>query len=291
MTTSSARTASQPPRAPGTRVAGVPRLLGRRPLGDDQRSGRRLRWQLVPFLALAYGLSWWPSLARIANPDAAPVLPIGPSIAAILVLGWVSGWPAVRSLLRSAVDARVGRWWWTAVVPAAVAAVTAILAVLFGADAPSGSDIAMAAVNALVTLPIILVLNGPLGEELGWRGYVLPMFLRRHSPVTATFMLIPLWIGFHLPLILISPDRFGFLWALTVVGMAFTMTWLHLGSGGSVLLAIVFHAVVNTSMPAALQLFSGADRQLAIRIIATLWLVVGAAIAAGPLRRAGRRPH
>jgi hypothetical protein len=230
-------------------------------------------------------------LARIANPDAAPVLPIGPSIAAILVLGWVSGWPAVRSLLRSAVNARVGRWWWTAVVPAAVAAVTAILAVLFGADAPSGPDIAMAAANALVTLPIILVLNGPLGEELGWRGYVLPMFLRRHSPVTATFMLIPLWIGFHLPLILISPDQFGFLWAATVVGMAFTMTWMHLGSGGSVLLAIVFHAVVNTSMPAALQLFSGEDRQLAIRIIATLWLVVGAAIAAGPLREAGRRPR
>ena len=119
MTTTSARTADQPPRAPGTRVVGVPRLLGRRPLGDDEWSGRRLRWQLVSFLALAYGLSWWPSLARINNPDAAPVLPIGPSIAAILVLGWVSGRPAVRSLLRSAVNARIGRWWWTAVVPAA----------------------------------------------------------------------------------------------------------------------------------------------------------------------------
>jgi hypothetical protein len=67
------------------------------------------------------------------------------------------------------------------------------------------------------------------------------------------------------------------------------MTWLNVGSGGSVLLAIVFHAVVNTSMSAAVQLFSGADRLLAIRITAVLWLVIAVAIATGPLRRAGRR--
>ncbi len=289
MTTSSARTAAQQPQERESRDPGVPWLIRHRPFRDGRPPGRLFRWQLVLFLALAYGLSWWPSFGRLANPDAAPVIPIGPSIAAILVIAWLYGRPAVRALLRSAVNVRIGRWWWTAAIPAGVAAATAILALLFGAEAPAGSDLAMAVANAVATLPIILVLNGPLGEELGWRGYVLPLFLRRHSPITATLMLIPLWIAFHLPLILTSPDRFGVPWALTIVGMAFTMTWLHLGSGGSLLLAIVFHAVVNTSMPAALHLFGEADRPLFIRITAVLWLVVGVAVAAGPLRRAGGR--
>lgn len=262
-------------------------LVDPHPMDDAPPRSRRLRWQLVLFLALAYALSWWPAFGLLTNPDAAPMIPIGPSVAALVVVAGVYGRPAVRALLRATVKARIGRWWWTAAIPFAVAAATATLTVFAGGAAPSGADVAMAATTALVTLPLVLVLNGPLGEELGWRGYVLPLFLRRHSPIMATLLLIPLWIAFHLPLILTSPEKFGLLWAGTVVGMAFTMTWLHLGSGGSVLLAVVFHAVVNTSTPAAIRLFSEGDQLLAVRATAALWLLTGAAIAVGPLRRAG----
>jgi uncharacterized protein len=59
----------------------------------------RSRHQLLLFIVLAYGLSWWPVLSRLANPESAPVLPVGPSIAALLVVGWVYGRPARRALL------------------------------------------------------------------------------------------------------------------------------------------------------------------------------------------------
>jgi hypothetical protein len=85
-----------------------------------------------------------------------------------------------------------------------------------------------------------------------------------------------------------SPDRFGIPWMLMIVGLAFTMTWLHLGSGGSVLLAIVFHAVVNVSAPAVVQLFGQGDRPVAIHMMAALWLLAGMAVVAGQLRRTGR---
>jgi membrane protease YdiL (CAAX protease family) len=248
------------------------------------RHGRLVRRQVVVFVVLAYGLSWWPLLGRLANPEAAPVIPIGPSIAALLVVGWVYGRTGVRALLRSATDPHIGRWWWTAAIPFAVSVAGALLAVLAGATRPTGADVAMAGV-ALTTLPLMLLVNGPLGEELGWRGYLLPRLLRRHAPITATLLLLPLWIGFHLPLIVTAPDRFGIWWALAVAGMAFTMTWLHLRTGGSVLLAIVFHAVANTSAPAAIQLFAEADRPLAWRLTAALWLTIGVVVAAGPLRR------
>ncbi len=264
-------------------------LVTRDAADGPSRSPRPGR-QLALFLTLAYGLSWWPSFGLLANPHAAPVIPIGPSIAALVVVGWFCGRPAVRVLFSATVKARIGRWWGAAALPFAVAAATATVTVLAGGAAPSGADIGTVATTALATLPFVLLLNGPLGEEIGWRGYVLPLFLRRHSPITATLLLIPLWIAFHLPLILTAPDRFGPLWACTVVGMAFTMTWLHLGSGGSVLLAIVFHAVVNTTTPAAIRLFSEDDQFLAVRVIAAIWLLTGAAVALGPLRRA-RRPR
>ncbi len=252
------------------------------------RQERRGRWQLVVFIALAYGLSWWPALLRLMNPESAPVIPVGPSIAAVIVVGWVYGRQGLRALLRSTVDWRIGRWWWGAAIPLAVAVSAAVLAVTAGAPVPQTADLAMAATAALITLPIVLVINGPLGEELGWRGYLLPYFLRRHSPITATALLIPIWVGFHLPLMITNPSRYGLWWALSLAGMAFTMTWLQVRSGGSVLLAIVFHTVANLATPAAIQLFDGADRSLVWQLSAVLWVLTGVAVAAGPLRHTAR---
>ena len=246
---------------------------------------RRDRWQLVVFVLLAYGLSWWPAALRLLNPDSAPVLPIGPSIAAMIVVGWVYGRRGWRALLRSAIDVRIGRWWWGAAIPLPVAAAAAGLTLLSGAVLPSDTDLVMALTGSLIALPIVLIIGGPLGEELGWRGYLLPHFLRRHSPLTATVMLIPFWLAFHLPLVITDPGRYGPWWVLTVIGLAFTMTWLHLRSGGSVLLAIVFHTVANSASAVAIQLFAEADRPLAWQLSAALWTLTGIVIAAGPLRR------
>jgi membrane protease YdiL (CAAX protease family) len=88
-----------------------------------------------------------------------------------------------------------------------------------------------------------------------------------------------MWIAFHLPWILNKPDQYGVPWALAVLGMSLTMTWLWLRTGGSLAMAVVFHAVVNASIAAAIQLFPEADRPLAWGIAATLWLATGVATA------------
>jgi membrane protease YdiL (CAAX protease family) len=244
----------------------------------------RVRWQVPVFIAIAYAVAWLPALGRLDNPTAAMVLPIGPSVAALVVVGWVHRWAGLRALLRSTVDVRIGRWWWGAAIPVPVAAAVAVLTVLTGAVAPTGADIA-SALASFAVLPLTMIVAGPLGEELGWRGYLLPHLLRRHTPIVATLLLLPLWWGFHLPLMLTMPDRYGLWWILTLGGFAFTMTWLHLRSNGSVLLAIVFHAVANTATGAAIQLFAMPDRAGAARAAAILWLLVGGVITAVALRR------
>jgi uncharacterized protein len=140
---------------------------------------------------------------------------------------------------------------------------------VFGGSVPDAGAVGSAAAVALIGLPLILVVAGPLGEELGWRGYVLPALLRRFRPVTATLILAPMWIVFHLPWIINRPDRFGPAWALALLGMVFTMTWLHLRTG-SLALAITFHAVVNSVTPAVLQLFPEPERAAVWTIAAGL---------------------
>lgn len=48
------------------------------------------------------------------------------------------------------------------------------------------------------------LLSGPLGEELGWRGFLLPHLRRRHSFIKATTITGLLWCFWHTPLWLVS---------------------------------------------------------------------------------------
>jgi membrane protease YdiL (CAAX protease family) len=139
-------------------------------------------------------------------------------------------------------------------------------------------------------LPLTAIVSGPLGEELGWRGFLLPHLLQRYSAIAATALLVPMWLAFHLPLSIVNPDRYGPLWALNVTGIAITMTWLHLRTAGSVLLAVVFHAVANTSTGAAVMLFPEDERPVPWAIATGMWLLVAAAVVWGPLRHAAAEP-
>ncbi|MFP4078645.1 MAG: CPBP family intramembrane glutamic endopeptidase [Candidatus Izemoplasmataceae bacterium] len=51
----------------------------------------------------------------------------------------------------------------------------------------------------------ILFLGGPLGEEIGWRGYALPGLLRKYNPFVASLILGLVWTFWHVPAFFI-PD-------------------------------------------------------------------------------------
>jgi membrane protease YdiL (CAAX protease family) len=248
-------------------------------------------WRAVAaFLALAYGLSWWPALSRLGNPDAAVVIPIGPSIAGLIVVGWTAGRAGRRRLLASTVDHQpVAGAWWALLLPPVIGAAAVALHLGSGGTRPTAGDLGSSALM-FVVLPLTAIVGGPLGEELGWRGFLLPHLLRRRSATTATLLLLPMWLLFHLPLTLAHPGRYGLLWAANVTGIAFAMTWLHLRTAGSVGFAVAFHAVANTSTGAAVLLFPEDERTAAWAIVAGLWLAVAALAVLGPLRRADGGP-
>jgi hypothetical protein len=55
-------------------------------------------------------------------------------------------------------------------------------------------------IGSVFSVFVITLTAGPLGEELGWRGYALGEFQKRYSPLGAALILGLLWGFWHLPL-------------------------------------------------------------------------------------------
>jgi membrane protease YdiL (CAAX protease family) len=105
------------------------------------------------------------------------------------------------------------------------------------------------------------LLDGPLGEELGWRGYLLPTLLRQVRPVVASVIVGAVWWLWHLPLYAadgrtLSPGFLG-TYLVQLIAAATIYTWFFLRSRGSVLLAILLHQASNYSQFLASRLFPG----------------------------------
>jgi membrane protease YdiL (CAAX protease family) len=99
----------------------------------------------------------------------------------------------------------------------------------------------------------IFVDRGPLGEELGWRGFALPRLLQYHNPLVSTIILSILWGLFHVPAFLSAGTTQSTVnvvwWSLALIAVNFIMSWLYINGGGNWILAgILPHYLFNTSV-------------------------------------------
>jgi len=124
-----------------------------------------------------------------------PLFP-GPLLAALVVIPITQGWAGLRELGLRMIRWRV-RWYWYAVavgIPLTAAVVAVALIVALGAPAPSLATLPpLTAVLMVFAIRLINPLDGPMGEEPGWRGVALPGLQGSgRSPLLATFILAPL---------------------------------------------------------------------------------------------------
>jgi uncharacterized protein len=92
------------------------------------------------------------------------------------------------------------------------------------------------------------------GEEIGWRGFALTHLQSRWNALTSRLMLGGMWALFHLPIFFVhghsvlgsqnSMNPLDFL--IYVAAGAILMTWLFNNTQGSLLIANLYHAAVNT---------------------------------------------
>ncbi len=97
-------------------------------------------------------------------------------------------------------------------------------------------------------------IQGPLPEELGWRGYALDQLQARWSALVSSLILGAIWALWHLPLFFIK-DLYYFdhgFWSLEfwmfmvgVIPTAVIYTWIFNNTNRSTLGAILFHFMSN----------------------------------------------
>ena len=95
-----------------------------------------------------------------------------------------------------------------------------------------------------------LLLGGSLGEEIGWRGFLLPELLKRMSPLAASLVLGVVWGLWHLPIDLYASFGVQGLGAILmrviyVLPLSVLFTWFYLKSKGSLLIALLLHTSLN----------------------------------------------
>lgn len=212
---------------------------------------------LLCFFLLAYGIAWalWSPL--ILSRSGVGLLPFDvglwltlPGSYAPLLAALAVQWLGFRNV-------RIVRWvpsWKGLAVGLGAGALTVALAfvVLPGLWLNQGGP-SLLEWSALGLYPQgtlrALWMAGPVGEEPGWRGFALPRLQERFGPVRATLLLGLLWALWHLPLFLVPRWGGSPLWVycLLVTGLAFVMSLGFDLSGGSVLVAMVLHAMFNAS--------------------------------------------
>jgi hypothetical protein len=232
------------------------------------------RHPLTTFFVLTYAIGWgcipfWTFQAG------------SPLIAALVVISLAQGVAGLKELGLRMIRWRV-RWYWYALaigMPLAVLGLTAGLNVALGASAPSlVSYGSFSTVLMIFAVRLVNPGDGALGEEPGWRGFVLPGLQGAgYSPLVSTLILGVFVTGWHVPLLFLEE---GALQPYIVVGfllgsftVTFWYTWLFNHTGGSVLMTLVSHAVQGTITIGGLWAV-GADFARANLITGLVWFAV-----------------
>jgi membrane protease YdiL (CAAX protease family) len=222
------------------------------------------RHPLITFFVLAYALSWILESPLVFLRDSVTdtqglILTIlasnVPSVLGIVLTATVFGRGALRKLLGRLLIWRVNPLWYLLLVlgPAALVAGVVPLNALMGGPALS---LGMPLLGIAVFLAFHIVPGSALGEEIGWRGYVLPRLQSRMSALSAALIIGPIWALWHLPLWLTGePGRTPTLYAgfvVSVIALSVILTWVYNSTGGSLLMVVLLHATYNLPITLAI---------------------------------------
>jgi len=213
---------------------------------------------LIPFFLLTFLITWGIGVLAIFLPaqfqalvgeltDTSPIYFLAiaaPTISATILTFALDGWTGLGSLYE-----RLVRWRfelkWYALVLLGIPAMGWIAARITGASPLKEAN----TTAEFLWLLFYILITGPLCEELGWRGFALPRLLNRFSPFTASLILGVIWGVWHLPAFFVGGMvQAGMslpLFLLNALLLSVFVTWVFQHTGGSVLITVLIHYMVN----------------------------------------------
>ena len=101
--------------------------------------------------------------------------------------------------------------------------------------------------NILFLLAAFVV--GAVGEEMGWQGYAYPALRRSHTVLGAALIIGVVWAIWHiLPFAQLGRGGRWIMWhSLSAVALRMIIVWFFEASRQRMLIAVVFHAMINLS--------------------------------------------
>lgn len=173
----------------------------------------------------------------------------GPGIAAMISLYYFYGSVGLQQLWRSVTKWRFPAWLYAFAFIGPLIASGIVVGIAYPLGLIRLSPDHVHVLRFVLLFPLMLVFDGPLGEELGWRGLLLPQLLKTMSPIGATIIVGVIWFVWHVPLYLADGRDFhAFPYFINVVATSFIFTWFYLKSGYSTFMAILLHATTNFSL-------------------------------------------
>lgn len=217
---------------------------------------------LISGIVLMFLLTWPIDLASskvlpIQLPFAVYILVgYGFVIASLVMTGLTSGTDGIYAILKRFLIWRVS-WKWYLVALLMLPGLYLLAVILNSALTQTSPDFSAvfaykifgpSANLPILVLPYFLFDALTNGEEIGWRGYVLPRLQSKHSVLASSLILGVIWWFWHLPKFLAPGNTSSFaIYLPEILPLAVLYTWLYNNTRGSLLLATLFHASGNAA--------------------------------------------
>ena len=217
---------------------------------------------VVAHFALSCAISWgviWafdPDLggdtwATLASDPTQLAVKFGPSLAGLMMMALFPVAGGFSVLFQRLFDLhKRPRALLAALALALIAAVAPALIYIVQFDSTVAiPPLSVAALSAALSwIALRTLLGGGLGEEVGWRGYSLPLLLERIGPRTASLGVGVLWTLWHAPAFFQEGTPW---WLLAIaqgvltISLSFVFTWFYLRTDGSLSVAVLLHGALN----------------------------------------------
>jgi uncharacterized protein len=215
---------------------------------------------LLPFLLIAFGLAWGLAVLLVLSGEwlievfgelraSHPLFILAvysPAIGTIAIVLWRSGAGGLMRYLSRLLLWRCSFGWYAFLM-------FGIPLIYFTAAAVQGSytSVPFTTLGSLLAAMGFMLVLGPV-EELGWRGLALPLLQRRLAPFWAGLILGLIWGIWHLPAFFLGgtpQSAWGFTpFLIGSVAVSIILTPLFNRSGGSILLAVLYHFQLNNPL-------------------------------------------
>ena len=240
---------------------------------------------LVKFFSLTFAITWICFITTGMLPPGSalrwPLLILGafaPSTVAVYLTSRADGKAGARALLARLGDWRHGIQWYVfalcfmAAIKFSVALIYRVSTGGWPAFGP-GYEISI-----VLTAIVAAIFGGPLGEEIGWRGYALPRLASQFGRARSSVILGVIWALWHLPVFFIAGmDQSGQalpVYILQVIALSVAMAWLYWHTNGSLLLAVLMHTAINQTKDLVPSTIAGASNPLRFNATPVAWLTV-----------------